>query len=325
MPAHPLAPLVDLPGVSAAVDEVREACTELRWHPALRRRWAVARAEAGVRCAQAGLVVDGLDVPVSRVRELAAGAGSQDPALPAAVPAAMPAAVQAGRGRPDPATGAVLGALRVQAAVAADWGPPGSPTARVPLGQLLARLHTAATAGSWSGDGSGASSAATLLGSGRLRSDEQPGDLRGLGPALVGGVLASRMTALGELDARPVRGTGPGNVPVPGLVVAAVLAGLLLVLRPFAAATGPVARAVFRRRLTADGVDAVGVVVPEVAFAAAPLVHLSAAAGYATGSADGVAAWIRHCADAVLAGAVEGVAVAGSVAGTAAGTVAGPG
>ncbi|HOU94441.1 MAG TPA: hypothetical protein PLU22_25495, partial [Polyangiaceae bacterium] len=66
---------------------------------------------------------------------------------------------------------------------------------------------------------------------------------------------------------------------------------------------------------TADGVDAVGVVVPEVAWAAAPLVHLSAAAGYATGTAEGVAAWLRHCAGAVLTGASEGAALAAEVSG----------
>ncbi|WP_372592912.1 cell filamentation protein Fic [Actinotalea sp.] len=295
MPTHPLAPLIDLPGVAGAVDEVREACTGLRWHSALRRGWPVARAEAGLRCAQAGLVVDGLSVPLSRVRALAAGAGH----------AASDGSGQEGPGRPgtgrvDPAAAAVLGAIRVQSSVVADWGPPGSPTARVPLGQLLARLHSAAVVGT-----------APVAEPGRLRTTEQPGDLRGLGPAPTGRDLGSRMAALADLDA--YQGRGSGAVQVPGLVVAAVLLGELLVLRPFAAANGPVARAVFRRRLTADGVDAVGVVVPEVAWAAAPLVHLSAAAGYATGSAEGVAAWIRHCAAAVLAGAGEGVAVAESV------------
>jgi hypothetical protein len=132
--------------------------------------------------------------------------------------------------------------------------------------------------------------------------------------APVGAELAARVVALADLDAAPVRGPGSGPVrggdAVPGLVLASVLLGELLTLRPFASSNGAVARAVFRRRLTADGVDAVGVVVPEVAWSAAPLVHFSAAAGYATGTPDGVAAWLRHCADAVLAGAVEGALVA---------------
>ncbi len=299
MPAHPLSPLLDLPGVARAVDEVREACTELRWHPGLRRGWRVARAEAGVRCAWGGLSVDGLSVPVSLVRLRAAGvdAGwerSDDDG------GAARAAVRT----TDPVEEAVRGALRVQAAVSGDWGQPGAPSARVPLAQLLARLHTAAVADS---------------GSARLRVDEPPGDLRGLGPAPVGAELAARIAALADLDAAPVRGDGTGlsrgTDAVPGLVVASVLLGELLTLRPFASSNGVVARAVFRRRLTADGVDAVGVVVPEVAWAAAPLVHLSAAAGYATGTTEGVAAWLRHCAGAVLAGASEGAALAAEVSG----------
>src|SRR4051812_50163485 len=40
--------LAGLPGVPAAIDEARQACTELRWHPALRRRADQVRAEAGV-------------------------------------------------------------------------------------------------------------------------------------------------------------------------------------------------------------------------------------------------------------------------------------
>ena len=288
MPAHPLAPLLDLPGVAQAVDEARAACTELRWHPGLRRGWQVARAEAGVRCAWGGLAMDGLSVPLTTVRARAAG---------------LEDSLGVERGT-DPAEAAVRGAVRVQAAVVGDWGQPGAPARRVPLGQLLARLHTAALADA---------------GAARLRVDEGPGDLRGLGPAVLGAELAARIASLATLDATPVRSAGRGltrgGEAVPGIVVASVLLGELMSLRPFASSNAVVARAVFRRRLTADGVDAVGVVVPEVEWSAAPLVHLSAAAGYATGTPDGVAAWVRHCAGAVVSGAAEGADVAAAVGG----------
>lgn len=303
MPAHPLAPLLDLPGVARAVDEVRAACTELRWHPGLRRGWQVARAEAGVRCAWGGLAMDGISLPLTAVRARAAGLDVAEGPIEAPAGEERRAPGRAGQ-VDDPAEAAVRGALRVQAAVVSDWGQPGAPPRRVPLGQLLARLHTAAAA-----DAS----------AGRLRSDEEPGDLRGLGAAVSGAELAGRIADLARLDATAARpagaGLGRGTEAVPGLLVASVLLGELLSLRPFASSNAVVARAVFRRRLTADGVDAVGVVVPEGFWAAAPLVHLSAAAGYATGTPEGVAAWLRHCADAVVAGAGDGAAVAAAVSG----------
>lgn len=304
MPAHPLAPLVDLPGVAQAVDEVRAVCTELRWHPGLRRGWQVARAEAGVRCAWGGLAMDGISLPLTTVRARAAGLQAAEGSLAPQGGDGCGGVLLVARGE-DPAEEALRGALRVQAAVVGDWGQPGAPCRRVPLGQLLVRLHTAAVADALAA---------------RLRVDEEPGDLRGLGTAIAGAELAGRVAALAMLDAAPVRPAGSGlggsADTVPGLVVASVLLGELMSLRPFASSNAVVARAVFRRRLTADGVDAVGVVVPEVAWSAAPLVHLSAAAGYATGTPDGVAAWVRHCADAVVAGAAEGADLAAEVSRT---------
>lgn len=276
MPQHPLAAVARLDGVAAAVERVREACTELRWHPGLRHDWPAARAEAGVRCAAAGLALDGLRVPVDQVRAVAVGA----------------AEAPAPRG---PVAVATSGAVRVQGLVAQGWGAPGAPSAPVPLGQLLAALHAAAVAG----EGPGA-------GSGRLRAAEQPADLRGLGAAPVAPVLGARLAGLAA--ALGARGE------VPGLVVAAVALAELLVLRPFDHANGPVARAVFRWLLTSTGVDPVGVVVPEVAWVDAPAVHLAAAASAEVGGPEGRAAWVLHCAEAVLAGAAEGRAVADAVA-----------
>lgn len=105
----------------------------------------------------------------------------------------------------------------------------------------------------------------------------------------------------------------PPSAAVPGLLVAAVAHGELLALRPFEHGNGPVARAVFRHLLVREGVDVVGVVVPEVAWVAQPLPYVATAAQFATGTADGVAAWVRWCAEAVVRGAQEGTAVADAV------------
>nr|WP_297430147.1 Fic family protein [uncultured Actinotalea sp.] len=284
--AHPLAGLAALP-VTADVEAARRACEELRWHRALRRQWAVARTEAGVRAARASAALEGARVPLDLVRDVARGAA--------------PA--------PEGAVGEVLrGALRVQAEVERLMAPPGT-TARpapVPFRQLLARLHVAATAGPTDEAGAAAT--------GRPRRGE-PRDLAGLGPAPAPGEVDARLDVLAEVvDA-------PSSAAVPGLLVAAVAHGELLALRPFEHGNGLVARAVFRHLLVREGVDVVGVVVPEVAWAAQPLPYVATAAQFAAGSADGVAAWLRWCAAAVVRGAQEGTAVADAVL---AGRLAGP-
>jgi hypothetical protein len=275
VPDHPLEPLAALDGVPGAVAAARAACEELRWHRALRRQWPVARTEAGVRCAHAGAEADGLRVPLDVVRDVARGA------------AAPPSG-------PD---GALLrGALGVQAEVERLMAAPGATRALrvVPLGQLLARLHAV---------GRGAPDPDA----GVPRRDAQPQDLRGLGAAPVGSELADRLALLADLVARPLPAT------VPALVLAAVVHGELMTLRPFASGNAAVARGVLRHLLTAGGVDPVGVVVPEAAWSARPAVHLATAAGYAAGGAAGVGAWVQHVAAAVQVGAAEGTRVADAV------------
>ncbi|GEK20099.1 Fic family protein [Cellulomonas xylanilytica] len=264
----PLAPLLDLPGVADAVDRARVACEELRWHEAYRRRWREVRAEAGLRATRASCAIEGARVPLSLVRSLATQGGAEP---------------------------VVVGALRATALVER-WMPAlgdrGAATLP-PLGQLLAQVHVAATGG-WLPDAS----------VGRLRSAEQPGDLRGLGPAPVGDELAARVELLG----RTVR-----TSTAPALVVAAVVHAELLTLRPFAAANGVVARAVARLLLTARGLDPTGSLVTESAWAASLNPYLGAVAGFATGTPDGVGAWVRGYGEAVVAGAAEARVVADGV------------
>jgi hypothetical protein len=113
--------LAELPGVADAIGEAREACTQLRWHPALRRRAAETRAEAGVRAVRAAAALAGARLPVDLVRDVGRGA------------AAFP---------PDASGRTALGVLRAHAeaeALAPGWE-------RAPL-QVLARLHVVAAAG----------------------------------------------------------------------------------------------------------------------------------------------------------------------------------
>jgi hypothetical protein len=110
-----------LPGVPEAVERARNACTALRWHPALRRSAAAARAESTARAAWASASLDGAELPLDLVRDILRGAA--------------PA--------PDDAVGRVVsGALRATV----EAGVVGDVVRRAPL-QALARLHTAAAAG----------------------------------------------------------------------------------------------------------------------------------------------------------------------------------
>ena len=72
--AESLAALENLPGVAEAVQSARTACTEIRWHNALRRRSAEARAEATVRSARSSAALEGARYPVDLVRDAARGA-----------------------------------------------------------------------------------------------------------------------------------------------------------------------------------------------------------------------------------------------------------
>lgn len=152
---------------------------------------------------------------------------------------------------------------------------------RAPL-QALARLHMLAAAG--------------LVGDdqlGRPRVDDQTGQL---GPRL-------------ELLAEVV--TGSTQAPAP--VVAAIAHGEILTLRPFGSADGVVARAVSRLVTIASGLDPHGLGVPEVHWMRRAGDYRNAARELATGTADGVAAWLMLCAQAMQAGAQEAMSIAESL------------
>ena len=301
MTTDPLLPLAELPGVADAVARARAACEELRWHEAFRRRWREVRAEATVRSARASAALEGAAVPLAVLRDAARGAGPV----------------------PDDAQGRVaFGALRAAAEVERLLPVLGARDAATlpPFGQLLARLHAAAAAGlvdaSLAADaGAGAGDAGRVDDVGRPRGAAPTRDLAGLGPAPSGNEVSARLELLGEV-VRTSR--------APALVVAGVVHGELLALRPFAVGSGVVARATFRLLAAARGLDPTGAVVADVAWLGSVNGYLGAAAGFATGSPAGVAAWLVACADAVRVGADEGRSIADAVlAGPIAGSPAG--
>lgn len=99
----------------------------------------------------------------------------------------------------------------------------------------------------------------------------------------------------------------------PGLIRAAVVHGELLALRAFPGPYGVVARAAARLELLASGFDPHGLVLVELGHLAREPEYLGASGAYATGTPDGVRAWLRHCAAAVEVGAAELTTIAGSV------------
>ncbi len=69
-----LSALAELPGVPERIAAAREACEQLRWHEALRRRIPEASAESRVRGAQASAALEGATVPLDLVRDVMRGA-----------------------------------------------------------------------------------------------------------------------------------------------------------------------------------------------------------------------------------------------------------
>jgi len=235
-----------------------------------------------------------------RWREVRAEAGVRSACASAAVDGArVPLDVVRAMASTPPDDGATelvaRGALRAAALVERLMPELGGKSSSVlpPLPQLVARIHAAAAAGLVGPDDLG-----------RLRGTRAPRDLTGLGAAPTGAELAARLELLGRVVA---------TSEAPALVVAAVVHGELLALRPFVAGNGVVARATARLLVTARGLDVTGSVIAEGAWARTPNAYLGAAAGFATGTPSGVGAWVVACADAVVDGAGAARAVAEAV------------
>lgn len=270
----PLLALADLPGVADDVAAAREACERLRWHPAMRRRSAEVRAEACVWAARASAAVEGARLPVSLVRDAVRGARD----LP-----------------DDPAGHVVAGATRA-VAEAERLSARGARDVLTAPRSALVRLHVAAVGG-----------AVDQARVGRPREDgEEP---RGPVPGAVrppdAAEARARLDGLADLLATPTT--------APVLVLAAIASAEIVCAAPFPDGNGVVARALQRALVVGLGLDPMGAVVPESALLADPAGWASALEGYATGTPDGVAGWIRFTARSVVTGAEEGTTLADAV------------
>ncbi len=95
----------------------------------------------------------------------------------------------------------------------------------------------------------------------------------------------------------------------PAVVVAAVVHGELLGLDAFPPSSGVVARAAARLTLIERGLDPKSLVVLEVGHRELAAEYAPALDAYRAGGPAGVARWLRHCAEAVVVGAREAIAV----------------
>jgi hypothetical protein len=156
--------------------------------------------------------------------------------------------------------------------------------------RVLARLHLVAAA----------ESDARV---GRPRQDGEPVDEPLIELPLPGAAeVSGRLEGLSELI------VAGGSAPA--LVTAAVVHGELLALRPFGSHNGLVARAAQRIVLVGSGLDPKAICAAEVGHAElGRAAYVAALDGYVSGTPDGMAAWIAHCAKAVELGARESTAV----------------
>ncbi|MDR7279675.1 oxidoreductase [Catenuloplanes atrovinosus] len=116
-----------------------------------------------------------------------------------------------------------------------------------------------------------------------------------LGRPVADPVVAARLDTLMALVA--------GGTRVPPLVLAAVVHGELLNLRPFDGPSGVVARAAARLTLLSTGFDPRGLIGVEVGHLRRRPEYIGAASAFATGTPDGLRSWLRHYTAAIEAGA----------------------
>ncbi|MCQ4121697.1 oxidoreductase [Rhodococcus tibetensis] len=207
-------------------------------------------------------------------------------AAEAAVRAARASASLDGGRTELPAPGKVAdpilsGALRVGQALDGDaLGLLQSTWQRAPL-QALARLHLLA--------------AADLVDDPELLGRPRP----------AGGV-AERLDGLAQLV------TGGTAAPAP--VLAAVVHGELLALKPFGVGDGVVARAASRLVCVSSGLDPHNLGVPEVSWLRRQQAYRNGIAAFASGAAEGVGSWVILCCGALEAGAREATSIAEAAA-----------
>lgn len=279
-PFDPLAELASQSAVAQAADRARDAVDAVLRHRVLRRSFAAVTVECSLRSAVAAADLqdgrEGRDYDDARAAVRSGALFT----VPSPERLTVPSTVDTLRG-----------AVRVSA----ELGTLQRAWESAPR-QALARLHVLAAADRVAGDDLG-----------RPRSGEPLAEGLDLGPAPDPGVLGQRLAGLADLVARPTA--------APALVLAAVVHGELLSLRPFCWGNVLVALAAQRLVLSSRGVDPRAVTVAEAGHLELGVaVYRDAARGYASGAPSAVEAWVVHCARALEIGAREGLAVAETIA-----------
>ncbi|OKI08625.1 oxidoreductase [Streptomyces sp. CB02056] len=268
-----------------AVAEVRKAVDRLYGHRVMRRRAAEVTSESALRGARASAALAGADWPLEEVRRRSDFGA-------------------------DPEARTVGAALRI----AAEAGQLLSIWRHSPL-QVLARLHLLAV-----GDGDPAAGRPRRAGEGAevlfpqelepvesVEVEAVDGPPPVLPPAPGAEEVAARLDQLSRLLVARAEGQGVGT---PALVVASVVHGELLALRPFGAHNGVIARAAQRIVLIAEGLDPKSICPAEVGLAElGTAAHRRALAGYLAGTPEGMAAWIAYSGRALRLGVRESTAV----------------
>jgi hypothetical protein len=100
----------------------------------------------------------------------------------------------------------------------------------------------------------------------------------------------------------------------PAVVVAGIVHGEVLALGAFPPSSGIVARTAVRLTLIDRGLDPKSLVVVEAGHRELAADYAEALLGYRNGTPEGIARWLVHCADAVVAGARESLAICEAIA-----------
>ncbi|MBA3745818.1 MAG: oxidoreductase [Sporichthya sp.] len=184
-------------------------------------------------------------------------------------------ALRSGAALADPANGAAAAVVRGAVRLSTEIGLVAPVWAKAPL-QALARLHVVAAADSSAGD--------EALGR----------------PATA--AAAERLDLLADTLTAPTR--------APAVVLAALVHAEVLATEAFGPWSGLVARAAARCVLIQRGLDRGGVVAPEVGHVQLGLTEYQIAlTGYGSGTPEGVAGWVTHCARALELGAGDALKV----------------
>ncbi len=284
--------------MSEAVAEVRRSVDRLYGHRVMRRRAAEVTSESALRGARASAALDGANWPLEEVRRRTDFGADEDSRT---VGGALRVCAEAGQllsiWRHSPLQ--VLARLHLLAAGDADDSA-GRPRRAGEIPEPLFPLELA-TADSVEPHISGGAKSAGSPSAAERASDSEP-------PAAPGAEeVAARLDQLSRLVVARTEGPGGG---APALVVAAVVHGELLALRPFSSHNGVIARAAQRIVLIAEGLDPKAICPAEVGLAELGTeAYRRALEGYVDGTPDGLAAWIAHCGHALRLGVRESTAV----------------